>query len=73
MPESRIITASLEGMRVVVDERQCELQVYDFASNEWLPKDVSGWPLPSDRAHKWLMEWNHIVRFAAVNVLTKST
>jgi hypothetical protein len=39
MPQQKIITASLEGMRVLVDEKQCELQEYDFSSNQWSSKD----------------------------------
>jgi hypothetical protein len=73
MPEPRIITASLEGRRVVVDEKQCELQVYDFVSDQWLPKDDSPWPLAIGRAKEWLTGWNHVDRFAAFNALTKST
>ena len=65
------ITALLEGMRVVVGEKRCELQVYDFVSNKWVPKDTSSWPLAPDRANGWLTGWNHVDRFAAVNVLTK--
>jgi len=70
MPEQKIITASLEGMRVLVDEKQCELQEYDFVANRWHPKDVSPWPLPRERANEWLAGWNHLDRFTAVSALT---
>ena len=34
MTEPKIITASLEGMRVLADEKQCELQEYNFSVNQ---------------------------------------
>ncbi len=71
MAEPKIVTASLEGMRVLIGEKQCELQEYDFAVNRWLPKDVSPWPLPRARADEWLAGWNDVDRFAAVSALTK--
>lgn len=58
MSRQKIITASLEGMRVLVDEKQCELQEYNFAANEWLSKDASPWPLPRGQADQWLTGWN---------------
>lgn len=67
----KIVTASLEGMRVLVDEKQCELQEYDFAVNRWLSKDVSPWPLSRGRADEWLNGWNDVDRAAAVSALTK--
>ena len=69
MPEQKIITASLEGMRVLVDEKRCELQEYDFVTNTWLPKEVSPWPLPRERADEWLAGWNDLDRFTAVSAL----
>jgi hypothetical protein len=71
MSRQKIITASLEGMRVLVDEKQCELQEYNFASDRWISKDIAPWPLPRDRADEWLVGWNDVDRFAAVNTLTK--
>jgi hypothetical protein len=72
MPEPKIITASLEGMRVLVDEKQCELQEYNFATNQWISKDASPWPLPRGRADQWLAGWNGVDRFAAISALTKA-
>jgi hypothetical protein len=71
MSVQRIITASLEGMRVLVDEKQCELQEYDFAANRWLPKDNSPWPLAPSLADDWLAGWNAVDRFAAKCALVK--
>jgi hypothetical protein len=72
MAEPKIITASLEGMRVLVDEKRCELQEYDFSANRWLPKYESPWPLARARADEWLAGWNNVDRLAAVNALTKA-
>lgn len=71
MTEPRIITASLEGMRVVIEDNRCELQEYDFVANRWFSKDASPWPLTRARAGEWLVDWNDEDRFAAVNALTK--
>jgi hypothetical protein len=71
MSEQKIVTASLEGMRILVDEKQCELQEYDFVVNEWRAKDAALWPLGRDRADAWLAGWNDVDRFAAVNLLTE--
>jgi hypothetical protein len=71
MSGRKIITASLEGMRVLADEKGCELQEYDFVANRWLSKDQSLWPVPRSLADSWLEGWNHVDRFAAVNILTE--
>ncbi len=70
MSEQKIITASLEGMRVLTDEKQCELGEYDFALKRWCPKDTSDRPLTRDRANEWLAGWNALDRFATMNILT---
>jgi hypothetical protein len=72
MSEQKIITASLEGMRVLIDEKQCELQEYNFASNRWFSKDAAPWPLARSVADTWLAGWNDVDRFAAVSALTKA-
>jgi len=71
MTGRKIITASLEGMRVLADEKQCELQEYNFASNEWCSKEILPWPLPRAVAEDWLSGWNRVDRFEALNALTK--
>jgi len=72
MTEQKTITASLEGARVIVtDEKQCELQEYDFAGNRWVLKDAAPWPLARDRAAEWVAGWNDFDKFAAVNILTR--
>jgi hypothetical protein len=71
MSGPKIVTASLEGMRVLVDEKRCELQEFDFEANRWLSKDDSPWPLLRARACEWLVGWNDVDRFAAVNALTR--
>ena len=45
MPDQKTITASLEGMRVIVDGKRCELQEYNFTDNRWVPKDEALWVL----------------------------
>jgi hypothetical protein len=59
MAGQKTITASLEGMRALADEKQCELQEYNFVTEEWLSKDRSSWPLSRSLADRWLSEWNH--------------
>jgi hypothetical protein len=69
--ELKVITASLEGMRVLVDEKQCELQEYNFRSDKWQSKEILSWPLPRDVADQWLTYWNAVDRFAALRLLTE--
>jgi len=71
MSEPKIITASLEGMRVLADEKQCELQEYNFSVNQWFSKDVAPWPLTQRHAEEWLSGWNNVDRFAAMSALTR--
>jgi hypothetical protein len=61
----------LTGLRVVIEDKRCELQEYDFVANRWFSKDESPWPLTRARAGEWLVDWNDEDRFAAVNALTK--
>ena len=70
MPEKKMITASLEGARVLIDKGRCELQEYDFAANRWHHRESAEWPLARDRADEWLTGWNSVDRFAAMIVLT---
>ncbi|MGP8243950.1 MAG: hypothetical protein ACLQVN_05465 [Bryobacteraceae bacterium] len=58
-------------MRVLVDNRLCELHEYDSSANRWAPKDEAAWPLLRSHADAWLVGWDDVDRFAAVNVLTK--
>jgi hypothetical protein len=69
MSNQKIITASLEGMRVIVGGKRCELQEYNFTDNRWVPKDEASWPMPRPVADQWLTGWNDVDRFAAVNAL----
>jgi hypothetical protein len=71
MSQEEMITASLEGARILIDKERCELQEYDFAANRWLHRESAEWPLPRDRADEWLTGWNCVDRFAAMNILTK--
>jgi hypothetical protein len=59
-------------MRVLVDEKQCELQEYSFASNEWCWKEALPWPVPRMVAEEWLSGWNRVDRFGALNALTET-
>jgi len=70
MTGSKTITASLEGVQIIVDERLCQLQEYNFVQNRWCPKDEGMRPLPRARAEQWLSCWNEMDRFAAMNLLT---
>jgi hypothetical protein len=72
MTSRKIISASLEGMRVLVDEKQCELQDYNFASNEWYPRETLPWPVPRQVAEEWVSGWNRFDRFEALNALTET-
>jgi hypothetical protein len=69
MTTQKIITASLEGSRIVVDEKFCELQEYNFVQNRWYAKDEALLPLPHARVEEWLSGWNKSDRFTAMNVL----
>ena len=71
MSKQTIITASLEGMRVLIDEKRCQLQEFDFVANRWLPKETSPRPLMRPLAEKWLTGWNHLDRFTAMSALTR--
>jgi len=66
---SKQVIASLEGMRIVVDDGWCELHEYDFSQDHWVPKDRHKWPLALDEAKEWVKGWNALDRFAAVNRL----
>ncbi len=70
MRQHRIITASLEGARIIVEAGVCHLQEYNFDQNRWCAKDDVIWPAPRARAEEWLWGWNHADRFAAMRVLT---
>jgi hypothetical protein len=70
MSVQTIVTASLEGMRVVVGGKRCELHEYDFRDNRWLPKYEALWPLPGPVADQWLIGWNGLDRSAALSALT---
>lgn len=69
MTQNKIITASLEGARIIVDDKFCQLQEYNFVQNDWNATNEAMWPLPRARAEEWLSGWNHVDRFAAMNVL----
>jgi hypothetical protein len=66
----KTVTASLEGMRIVVDDTKCALEQYDFVIDRWFPKDAAEWPLSLGTAEQWLAGWNSVDMFAAINVLT---
>jgi hypothetical protein len=71
MSGQMIVTASLEGMRVVADGKRCELHEDDFQGNRRLPKEEAPWPLPRPLAYQWLTGWNHPDRFAEMGARTK--
>lgn len=67
--EAVTITASLEGMRIVIDGGRCELHEYNFEENEWREIESSSWPILREQAQTWLTGWNTVDRFAALNHL----
>ena len=69
MSEQIIVTASLEGMRVVVTDTCCALEEYDFSVNRWLPKDEAPWPLPRALADQWISGWNNVDGSSALDAL----
>jgi hypothetical protein len=70
MSEEKMITASLEGARILIDKGRCELQEYDSSANRWRHRESAEWPLPRERADEWLTGWNSVDRFTAINILT---
>ncbi len=71
MLDIKTVTASLEGMRIIVETGLCRLQEYDFEKNQWLQKAELGWPLSHVDANEWLRGWNSVDRFAAMSILTE--
>ena len=66
----KIVTASLEGMRVVVDANCCRLEEYDFSVNQFQVVEEADWPLAITDASRWLTGWNRVDRMLAANALT---
>jgi hypothetical protein len=66
---SEQVVASLEGMRVVVNDGWCELHEYDFSTNCWVPKARHEWPMERRKAEKWVEGWNAVDRLTAINRL----
>ena len=67
----RQVEASLEGMRIVIDEGICRLDEYDYNGNFWQPKAVELWPLSRIQAEEWLEGWNGVDRFKALHLLVR--
>lgn len=63
------VTASLEGMRVVVEDSICRLDEYDFVENAYFEKDSQPWPLSATAASEWLAGWNDCDRRVATWLL----
>ena len=70
MTNTKTIIASLEGAQIIVDEKLCQLQEYNFVENHWYFKEECPRPLSRARAERWLYDWNHVDRFAAMTLLT---
>ncbi len=70
MTDRKMITDSLAGARITLDNKLCQLQHYNFVENQWFPQDEATWPLQRARAEEWLSSWNRADRFAAMNILT---
>ena len=71
MDEIQEVVASLEGARVVISGGICRLDEYDYAANAWNPKESHPWPLPRERATRWLQGWNRVDKFKALNMLVE--
>jgi len=71
MPKQIVITASLEGMQILVQRHCSELREYDFQLNRWILKETSPWPLSRRVAEDWVKGWNDVDRFAAINALVE--
>ena len=56
------VVASLEGMRVVVDDGWCELHESNSVTDCWVPKARSQWPMECGAADNWLDGWNAVDR-----------
>ena len=67
--KQRSVTASLEGMRVVVEDGTCRLEEYDFVKKAFFGVDVQRWPLSYETATAWLTSWNQVDRLNALSVL----
>jgi hypothetical protein len=63
------VVASLEGMRVVVENGQCRLDLYNFVHNRWEEAQVAQWPLSTSVAAVWLAGWNAFSRSEAMRIL----
>ncbi len=70
MQTGKTVVASLEGARVVVDQKSYALEWYNFENDCWIPREKSEFPLPRETAESWLQGWNALDRLAAVNLLT---
>lgn len=66
----KTVTASLEGMRVVVEANCCRLEEYDFSDNQFHVVEKADWPLTVAVASRWLTGWNRIDRMLAADALT---
>ena len=63
------VTASLEGMKIVVDDAQCSLQEFNFDSNCWRIIDTATLPMSRTDVERWLNGWNAVDRWAALRLL----
>ena len=59
------VVASLEGMRVVVENKVCVLETYDFVQGRYREIARHGWPVDPASAETWLSGWNAVDRFDA--------
>jgi hypothetical protein len=66
------VIASLEGMKIVVDSKQCTLQEFDFDLNCWRTLETTTRPMSRTCAESWLDGWNSVDRWTALNLLTYS-
>ena len=65
----KVIEASLEGMKVAVSDGDCVLHEYNFETNTWHEVERRTWPVPVERAERWLRYWNKFDHNRALRLL----
>ena len=63
------VTACLKRKQLTKSDIGGQLDEYDFAADVWVPKARSQWPMERTEAENWLVGWNAVDRFAAMNRL----
>jgi hypothetical protein len=67
------VVASLEGMKIVVANRKCELHEYNFEVDLWTEIESMAHPMLRSDADRWVRGWNTVDRISAVSALVGYT